>query len=138
MPHILVVDDDSNIRNLLSMALRPDYACRITTASDGCEALAFLDAIHPDLVVSDTQMPRIDGISLACPVIARGIPFILMTGDPTLQQQLRAAEWPFLQKPFRISELFTLVRRTLGEAEANVRGVGRAIERLHLQGRDAG
>jgi CheY-like chemotaxis protein len=134
---ILVADGDCDIRDLLSGALLSDCACHMATASDSREALRFLETFRPTLVISDTAMPRMDGIRLAGHVIARGIPFVLTTGGPLLQQYLRAIKWPHLGKPFRLSELRSLASETLAEAQANLRCVGSALDRLCPDNREA-
>ena len=60
---ILVVDDDDATRHLLASILGRD-GYRIVQARDGEEALAALYANHPDLVLTDIQMPRVSGIEL--------------------------------------------------------------------------
>ena len=60
MFHVLVVDDDKNTRRLMRAVLeRADYS--VTTAANGKEALAAMDAEHIDLVVLDIMMPEMDG-----------------------------------------------------------------------------
>lgn len=60
-PHVLVVDDDANERQLLAGLLQMD-GCRVETAKDGLEAITFLQhGAVPDVVLLDMQMPRLDG-----------------------------------------------------------------------------
>ena len=57
---LLVVDDEPNIRELLSASLR--YAgFEVATAADGQQALALADSFRPDLLVLDVMMPGLDG-----------------------------------------------------------------------------
>lgn len=60
MFHILVVDDDRNIRRLFEAVLRSENY-QVSTAADGEEALSVMDREHIDLVVLDIMMPRLDG-----------------------------------------------------------------------------
>src|SRR3990172_5902465 len=57
---ILVVDDEADVRSLLSRVLR-DAGYSVDTADDGGEALARLEANRPDLVLLDLMMPGVDG-----------------------------------------------------------------------------
>lgn len=60
MFHILVVDDDRNIRRLFEAVLKAENY-RVSTAADGVQALSIMDREHIDLVVLDIMMPRLDG-----------------------------------------------------------------------------
>jgi DNA-binding response OmpR family regulator len=58
--HLLVVDDDQGVQASLAAFLRR-AGFEVSTASDGAEALALVDRLHPDLLVLDVLMPRVDG-----------------------------------------------------------------------------
>ncbi len=60
---ILIVDDDSSVRELLTQTLSND-AFEVTTAADGEEGLAYLNQGGYDLVLLDVMMPKIDGIGI--------------------------------------------------------------------------
>jgi CheY-like chemotaxis protein len=61
--HILVVDDDPDILETITLLLESrDY--KVTTATDGVEALEKLKAVKPDLMVLDLLMPRMDGFNV--------------------------------------------------------------------------
>lgn len=81
MPKILVVDDSLIDRRLATGLLRKHLDCEIIEASDGAEALSLLTPPLPDLVLTDLQMPEVDGLELVESV--RGlhpiVPVILMT-----------------------------------------------------------
>lgn len=82
MPTILVVDDSEVDRRLLGGLLERN-GHRVAYASDGGEALAFLDRSTPDLILTDLLMPRIDGLELVRAVRSRfpTVPVILITGQ---------------------------------------------------------
>ncbi|NLC22683.1 MAG: response regulator, partial [Halomonadaceae bacterium] len=61
--HILLVDDDVSLLRLLGMRLE-SRGYRVTTAESGAEALRRLDAISPDIVLSDLRMDEMDGMAL--------------------------------------------------------------------------
>ena len=82
MPILLVVDDSAVDRRLVGGMLAKVPGFAVHFASDGREALAFIEAEQPDLVITDLVMPGIDGLELVSTVVDRfpQIPIILMTG----------------------------------------------------------
>jgi CheY-like chemotaxis protein len=117
---ILVVDDDDQIRELLSTALGGD-GHTVDGARDGWEALALLEQRPYDLVLSDLHMPRVDGPSLYetlrtrhhFPVrFATTLPrVIFMTGNVARHAQfLRGTTDPILEKPFELGVVRKMVR----------------------------
>src|SRR5919199_5118169 len=83
LAHILVVDDDPSIRRMLQLLLT-DTGYRVSTASSGEEALAYLDLVTPDLVLLDLMLPGINGQQVTERIKADTtkpfIPVILVTG----------------------------------------------------------
>ena len=117
---ILVVDDDDQIRELLTTALGSD-GHTVDGARDGGEALALLELRPYDLVLSDLHMPRVDGPSLYetlrtrhhFPVrFATKLPrVIFMTGNPAKHAEfLRGTTDPILEKPFELRIVRKMVR----------------------------
>src|SRR5215471_710280 len=101
--HVLIVDDDADIRAALRQALK-GFGYETTCAASGVEALRVLEVEEVDVVLTDIRMPRLDGIGL-CERIARnsGIPVILMTafGEVhTAVEAMRADAFDFIVKPF--------------------------------------
>lgn len=82
MAIVLVVDDSAVDRRLVGGMLAKVPGLAVQFAADGREALAFIDAERPDLVVTDLVMPEVDGLALVSTVVDRypQIPIILMTG----------------------------------------------------------
>ena len=109
MATVLVADDDPAIRAVLTDLLTTEgYAVRF--AKDGAAALADVLRARPDLVLSDVQMPRLDGLALAARLRPLGVPVVLMTarffvGVPDL---------PFVGKPFDLAAVLDAVARALG------------------------
>lgn len=110
---VLVADDNCEIRELLLDALS-SIECIVTCVKDGLEALASLQGGEYDLLITDYQMPRLDGLALlrclqtesCCP------PSILITGhDPTdlIEEAKQAGAAFVLLKPFTIPHLLSLV-----------------------------
>ena len=94
--HILVVDDDATIRQTFSMLLS-SRGYRVTAAEDGYDALGKLLLEPPDLIISDLNMPRLNGyqfLSLARRWLPN-IPIVVATGDP--DQSLFLADAVYLK-----------------------------------------
>jgi CheY-like chemotaxis protein len=82
MPIVLVVDDSAVDRRLVGGMLGKVPGMAVHFAADGREAIAFIEAERPDLVITDLVMPEVDGLELVSTVVDRypQIPIILMTG----------------------------------------------------------
>ena len=122
-PVLLVVDDDREIRNLLSDHLE-QHGFRTVKAADGRAMKAALEAGPVDLVVLDLNLPDEDGLSLCRGIRAASkIPVIILTarGDPIDRiVGLEMGADDYMAKPFEPRELVarirTVLRRTGGEA----------------------
>ena len=112
---VLVVDDDSLVRDLLCEILTEE-GYSVDSASNGIEALEKLEAGRFDLVTSDIEMPEMTGIELAREM--RSIsspPLILMSGNIYTKEESIALADYFLLKPFEFNDLLSIVERVLGE-----------------------
>ena len=114
---ILVVDDEPNLRRVLSALLaRDDYD--VHTAEDGEQALAVLDEHHIDLVVTDLRMPKIDGMELLRRVRAmdEDLPVVIITAHGTVDnavEALKTGAFDYITKPFDQTEVRTIVKKAL-------------------------
>ena len=116
---VLVVDDEVEIRTLLSRRLqRAGYT--VDEAGDGQEALALVDREAPDVVVTDMSMPRLDGLGLLQELRRRDpdLPVIVLTGhgsfDNAIQAMREGTLFDYLLKPLEDLVLLDLsVRRAL-------------------------
>lgn len=117
--HVLVIDDDDRIRDLLSRYLgRAGY--RVSSAGDAQEARAKMVGIEYDLLIVDVMMPGEDGVSLVADLREhKDVPIILLTalGDPAHRiRGLKAGADDYLAKPFEPEELLlrmdAIFRRT--------------------------
>lgn len=106
--HILVVDDDDRIRELLQRYLR-QKGYIVSTAADAAKARVLLDAIEFDLAILDIMMPGEDGISLTRAIRAeRDTPILLLTARGETQDRIEglgAGADDYLSKPFEPEEL---------------------------------
>jgi two-component system, OmpR family, response regulator len=116
--HVLIVDDDREIRDLVSAYLRKN-GLRVTVAADGRQMRAFLDADRVDLIVLDVMMPGDDGLVLCRDLRAgkhRGTPVLMLTarGDETDRVVgLEMGADDYLVKPFAARELLARIKAVL-------------------------
>ena len=120
-PFVLVVDDEPDIRELVSEIL-VDEGYQVVTAENGEQARLALRERRPDLILLDIWMPDIDGISLLKEWAAAGelpCPVIMMSGHGTVETAVEATRlgaYDFLEKPLSLAKLLLTVERAL---EAN-------------------
>lgn len=114
--HILIVDDDRDIRDLLSRFLRKN-GYRISAAADGNEMKHILETARIDLIVLDRVMPGSDGLSLCRELRATSrTPVILLTllgGDTDRIIGLEIGADDYLAKPFNPHELLARIKAVL-------------------------
>ncbi len=114
---ILAIDDDSTTLGLLEDLLSLN-GFKVFTASEGSEGIALFSDKRPDLVITDIQMPRMDGLELLRRVrsIDDAVPVILVTGHGDLDNAIRALRrgaHDFLLKPINADILLNTVRKGL-------------------------
>ena len=114
MPRVLIADDEESMRTLVARAIAMDGHDTVT-AEDGAEALEILSREQGafDLLLTDIQMPVMDGIALAL-AAARDFPdltILLMTGYADEFERARHTGVTILAKPFNIDALRELVLR---------------------------
>ena len=122
---ILVVDDSATTRSLVSSYLTDWGDVDVVEASSGFEALRVLPTRQVDLIVTDINMPDINGLELISFVRAnpnyRQIPVIIITTENSAEDRKRGMELgarEYLVKPFTIEQLRRAVAATLGRAAA--------------------
>ncbi|OGG50173.1 MAG: hypothetical protein A3F84_12005 [Candidatus Handelsmanbacteria bacterium RIFCSPLOWO2_12_FULL_64_10] len=118
MSHILVVDDDPEVRRLTALLLKT-AGHTVAQAPGGRQALDRVKAHPPDLVLSDIGMPEMDGCALFREVRAYDpqIPFVAMSGHMDAQEAGQHAFDGFVRKPFNIPHLIETVDRTVRTAQ---------------------
>ena len=116
VPLILVVDDSITVRRVTQRLLKRE-GYRVTLASDGLDALEKLQEEKPTLVLSDIEMPRMDGFDLARNIRAdaqlRDLPIVMITSRIAGKHREHAKELGvdhYLGKPYSEDELLGLVR----------------------------
>ncbi|MCH5373563.1 MAG: response regulator [Planctomycetes bacterium] len=122
MPRILVVDDSPLDRARVGSFLEKSHAdYRVAYAADGLEALTQIERTHPDIVVTDLQMPEMDGFELVRAVKEQYplIPVILITAkgsEEAAARALREGAVSYVPKSAMSENLPGTVERTLGAA----------------------
>jgi two-component system chemotaxis response regulator CheY len=116
---IMIVDDSPSMRMLLKIAL-DDLGYGVMEAEDGMQALERLSAADPDLLLTDINMPRLDGFGLIERVRAqdrhRHLPILVLTtesSDEKKQRARAAGATGWIVKPFHPDKLAAAIRRVL-------------------------
>ncbi|HMA52105.1 MAG TPA: response regulator [Magnetospirillaceae bacterium] len=121
VPHILVVDDDREIRDLLNRFL-VKHGLRVSTARDGVEMSRILDGAAIDLVVLDLMLPGEDGLSLCRKLRSTtNLPVIMLTAmgeDTDRIVGLEMGADDYLPKPFNPRELLARVKAVLRRVQS--------------------
>ena len=111
--HVLVVDDEADIRATVSAMLEIEgYA--VTEAANGADALQAVERQPPDLILLDMRMPVLDGWGFAAELRHRGhrIPIVVMTAArDAARWAAEIAAVAFVAKPFGLDDLITAVER---------------------------
>jgi DNA-binding response OmpR family regulator len=128
---LLLVEPDPQSLRVLEVSLKK-AGFSVTTASDGGDALAKVELSTPDLILSDTRLPRLDGYELVRRLKERpdysGIPVVFLTGQRSIEDKIRGLELgveDYLTKPIFVRELIArvnllLARRTHDSMATNV------------------
>ncbi len=117
-PHILIIDDEPDIRSLISDILS-DEGYQVSTAENGATAQQQLNEFTPDLVLLDIWMPDIDGISLLKGWHDAGslhFPVVMMSGHGTIETAIEATKMgakDFVEKPISLAKLLQTIEQTL-------------------------
>jgi len=117
--HILVVDDDADIRELLTEVLAQN-GYEVTAVEDGIGAMMLLKKCVPDLIILDVMMPVIDGTRLVEVIRAADnpemwqVPILICSASEKIEEILNSPEFNFapedcLRKPFEIADLLRRV-----------------------------
>jgi len=107
-PTILVIDDEPGMQHMLTRLLQPAYA--VAVAGSGPEGLAQVDAVAPDLILLDLQLPQMSGMSVLRQLRDTGkdVPVIILTAYGSVDaavQALKCGAVDYLGKPFTAQQL---------------------------------
>jgi DNA-binding NtrC family response regulator len=123
--HVLVVDDEPDMRDALTAALRREGLC-VSTASNGVEALDKAQAQPFDLIITDVRMPRMGGLALLQEIkrAAPALPVVMMTGYGRIEdavEAMKAGAFDYLLKPFSLEDLKAVVAKALSSGPGGAR-----------------
>lgn len=123
---VLIADDEPHIRRVAEFAIK-SIGCTVVLAADGQQAWELIKAEPPDILISDVQMPNIDGVELVRRVRTtpglEGLPIIMLTAK---QFELHDSDLPFVEscelmgKPFSPSALAKLAYDLLAKISTSV------------------
>ncbi len=120
IPHILIVDDDLAIRNLLDSILSDTYSCTLAESAEA--ALKCIEDQVFDLVISDINLGGMDGLELTSRVRAASPETVVMmiSGNLTLEspiEAIRSGAFDYISKPFDIDQVEMAVSRAVSHAK---------------------
>ena len=122
-PHLLIVDDDRRIRDLLSRFLAAE-GYRVTTADNSAEARAKLGGLHFDLLILDIMMPGESGFDLAKSLRkTSAVPILMLTARHETEMRIAGLEVgadDYVAKPFEPRELSLRIANILKRAQPSV------------------
>jgi two-component system phosphate regulon response regulator OmpR len=122
-PHLLIVDDDRRIRDLLSRFLAGE-GYRVTTADNSAEARAKLGGLHFDLLILDIMMPGESGLELAKSLRKTStVPILMLTARHETEMRIEGLEIgadDYVAKPFEPRELSLRIANILKRAQPSV------------------
>jgi two-component system, chemotaxis family, chemotaxis protein CheY len=117
---ILTVDDSASIRQMVSFTLK-DAGYNVIEAKDGNDALTKLKGTVIDMVVTDLNMPNLDGLEfirvLRCMPAFKFVPIIMLTTESQMEKKQAgkfAGATGWIVKPFQPEQLIAVVKRVLG------------------------
>ncbi|MEN6373625.1 MAG: response regulator [Smithella sp.] len=130
--HILVVDDEESIRELLSECLN-NCGYEVTCAANGQEALSYYKSGRFDVVISDLIMSPVDGMELLGEIkkFDPDAVFIMITGYPSIETALEAVKKgakDYITKPFNIDDIRLKIERVI--LERSLRGKLKNVQGL--------
>ena len=119
--HIMVVDDSKTIRNLVAFVLKSE-GFKVSTAEDGLDAIEKLYSLEPvDLIVSDVNMPRMDGFTFIAQVreqdIYKDIPIIILSTEGEerdIQKGIQLGANLYMVKPAQPEKMVRNIKMLLG------------------------
>jgi len=115
--NILIIDDEPDMREALTAALRREGLC-VFTAANGVEALEKVQGQSFDLIITDVRMPRMGGLALLQELRRTSVetPVIMMTGYGRIEdavEAMKAGAFDYLLKPFSLDDLKVVVTKAL-------------------------
>jgi CheY-like chemotaxis protein len=142
MKNILVIDDNEDVRSIVTTVLR-NFGFEVREAASGESGIRMVLEEKPDLIISDVRMPGMDGHHLLSAIrelqSTAAIPFILMTGSGSrddFRRSMVSGADDYLQKPFTPDELIeTVLSRLIRQTDLQMEAYNHA-NRMRMGGRE--
>jgi two-component system, chemotaxis family, chemotaxis protein CheY len=115
---VLIVEDNADSREMLSFILRYE-GYKVVTASDGSEGISQVKNARPDLIISDLEMPNLDGIEMVKTLRhlpeAERVPILILSAydSESLDQAIQEGATQAMRKPFEVDSLVETVKGLL-------------------------
>ena len=128
--NVLIVDDSSSMRAVIKKTLKVSgfNVGKFLMAGDGKEALKVLEGQWVDIILTDINMPNMNGIELLTEVkkdeMLKSIPVVMVTtegSDRVMQESMRLGAQGYVKKPFRPEEIKGILNSIMGEEESGQR-----------------
>lgn len=117
---VLAVDDSRTMRDMIRLALEP-AGFKVHTADDGVHGVEVLSGLAPDVIITDINMPRMDGFGFIDAVRGqdanRGIPILVLTTESSPELKMRARNagaTGWIVKPFDPAKLIQALKKVAG------------------------
>jgi len=120
-PLVLVIEDHDDTRMLLSYVLK-NCGCDVFEAEDGDVGLRLANSLKPDLILMDTTLPRLDGVTVTRLIrqvhVLRDVPIFFLSGHALPEYRLKALAAggnEYFVKPLKLRDLEAAVRKQLAQ-----------------------
>ncbi|MFH2045459.1 MAG: response regulator [Pseudomonadota bacterium] len=129
--NVLIVDDSSSMRAVIKKVIKVSgfNVGNYFEAGDGMEALKVLETDWIDIVLSDINMPNMDGLSFLSEIkkneLFNSIPVVMITtegSEETIQESMKLGASGYIKKPFSPADIKNTLSGLLGEEVSDVRG----------------
>ena len=124
---IVIIDDEADLLDLLTLILTEKTDYNILTTSDPRQALDWCREYNADVLISDLRMPQMEGIELLKLLKAqdKNIPFIIMTAFGTIEsavEAMRQGAFDYITKPFRKEQILMTINKALDKRQEMLAG----------------
>jgi len=128
MAKILIIDDEPDFSEMLAFRIEKSTSNQVFRSIDGEDGLKQVKEIHPDLIILDVMMPKMDGLEvikvLKEDASTRTIPVIILTASvspSTINTFFKEGVFDFVIKPFEPADLLTKIDQALKKAADDIK-----------------
>jgi DNA-binding response OmpR family regulator len=130
LPHVLVVEDDPLVCDVVTDCLQSDLRARVDCAHNSLDGWILIKSYQYDLALIDAMVPEIGGFQLAELAANENIGVLLTSGHPESCDQLVRFNFPHLQKPYSFDAFIDDATTILQDARENIRRVRDAAAKM--------